>query len=97
MMVNIPCLKAMMMKIIYSIALFETYCICLTNVHRSNHYEVVKENKQLIYVKLMSDMETRKSALRGTHTPGCPPSPWALGQSHREMAYPKEYLLLTYK
>ena len=38
MMVNIPCLEAMM-KIIDSIALFGTYCTCLTNIHRSNRYE----------------------------------------------------------
>ena len=39
MMVNILCLEAMRMKIIASIALFGTYCICLTNEHRSNGYE----------------------------------------------------------
>ena len=38
-MVNIPCLEAMTMKIIDSIALFGTNCICSTNVHRSNRFE----------------------------------------------------------
>ena len=42
-------LEAMTMKIIDSVAPFGTYCFYLTNVHRSNRYEV-KENKQLIYV-----------------------------------------------
>ena len=37
------------MKIIDSIALFGTYCICLTNVHRSNRYEKVIKFKQLIF------------------------------------------------
>ena len=32
-------LEAMAMKILDSIALFGTYCICLTNIHRSNSYE----------------------------------------------------------
>ena len=32
-------LEVMTMKIIYSLPLFVTYCICLTNVHRSNRYE----------------------------------------------------------
>ena len=39
MMVNIPCLQAITMRIIDSTALFGTYCVCLTNVHRSNRYE----------------------------------------------------------
>ena len=39
MMVNIPCLEAMTMKMIDSISLFGMYCICFTNVHRSNRYE----------------------------------------------------------
>ena len=39
MIVNIPCLEAMTTKIIDSIAIFGTYCILLTNVHRSNRYD----------------------------------------------------------
>ena len=39
MKLKILCLETMTMKIIASIALFGTYCICLTNVHRSNRYE----------------------------------------------------------
>ena len=35
MMVNIPCLEAMVKNINDSIALFGMYCLCLTNVHRS--------------------------------------------------------------
>ena len=49
---SIPCLEAMTMKMIDSIALFGTYCICLTNIHKSNRYDACNriENKQLIYV-----------------------------------------------
>ena len=36
MMVNIQYLEAMTMKLIASIVLFGTHCICLTNAHRSN-------------------------------------------------------------
>ena len=39
MMVNILYLEATAMKIIASIALLGTRCICLTNVHRYNRYE----------------------------------------------------------
>ena len=39
MMVKILCLEAIAMKIIAPIALLGTSCICLTNVHRYNHYE----------------------------------------------------------
>ena len=39
MIVDIPCLEAMTMKIIDSIALFGMYYICLSNIHKSNHYE----------------------------------------------------------
>ena len=35
-------LEAMTMKIIDSIAPFGTYCICLTNVHRSNNHKACK-------------------------------------------------------
>ena len=43
-------------KKIDSIALFGTYCICLTNVHRSNRYEAFnKTNKQLICVAKSND------------------------------------------
>ena len=38
MIVNIPCLEAMTMDLIVSIALFGTNCICLTNKHRSIRY-----------------------------------------------------------
>ena len=39
-----------------SIALFGTYCICLTNVHRSNRYEAFNiTNKQLICVAKSND------------------------------------------
>ena len=44
MIVNIPCLEAMAMEIIDSIALFGMYCICITNVHRSNEYEACNRN-----------------------------------------------------
>ena len=40
-------LKALTKKTIDSIAQFGTHCICLTNVHRSNRYEALK---QLIFV-----------------------------------------------
>ena len=39
MIVNIPCFEAMAMEI-ESIALFGTYYICITNVHKSNDYEL---------------------------------------------------------
>ena len=50
MIVNIPCLEAMTMKIIDSISLYGTYCICLANVHYLIVMRRVIENKQLINV-----------------------------------------------
>ena len=47
--IHVPCLEAMAMKIIDSIALFGTYCL-FNKVHRSYRYEVCIEIKQLIYV-----------------------------------------------
>ena len=38
------------MKIHDSIALFGTYCICLTNVYISNRMKSVIENKEMNYV-----------------------------------------------
>ena len=46
MMVNIPCLEAMTMKLIDSIALFGTYCIYIDLIVMRR----VIENKQLNYV-----------------------------------------------
>ena len=41
--------------IIDSIALFGTYCTCLTNVHRSNRYEAAIEFKRLVCVARSKD------------------------------------------
>ena len=46
MIVNIPCLEAMTMKIIDSISLYGTYCICLTNVLYLYLMRCGVENKQ---------------------------------------------------
>ena len=40
MMVKILCLEAIAMKMIASIALLGALCICLTNEHRYNRYEL---------------------------------------------------------
>ena len=72
-------LEAMTIKIIESIALFGTYCIRLTNLHRSNRYDArVIENKQMIYVAKskghkqkafqINDMEIRYDCAQLYHT-----------------------------